>query len=95
MDNAARIRQRVLALFLPPAAALYISAEALTPRGLDQVVQTTATALRVLPIAARHPAQLDVAGSLALLALGLWLSPMQRSPHWSGTAARLWPPSPR
>ena len=28
MDNAARIRQRVLALFLPLAAALYISAEA-------------------------------------------------------------------
>ena len=70
MDNAARVRQRVLALFLPLAAALYVSAEALTPKGLDQVVQTTATALKVLPIAARHPAQLYVAGSLALLALG-------------------------
>jgi hypothetical protein len=70
MDHAARIRQRVLALFLPIAAVLYIGAEALTPKGLDQVVQTTATALKVLPIAAKHPAQLYVAGSLALLALG-------------------------
>ena len=29
MENAARTRQRVLALFLPIAAVLYISAEAL------------------------------------------------------------------
>ena len=70
MDNAARIRQRVLALFLPIAAVLYISAEALSPKGTDQVITTTATALKVLPIAARHPTQLYVAGSLALLALG-------------------------
>jgi pimeloyl-ACP methyl ester carboxylesterase len=34
------------------------------------VISTTATALKVLPIAARHPAQLYVAGSLALLGLG-------------------------
>src|ERR1039457_2034414 len=70
MDNAARARQRILALFLPLTAVLYISAEALTPKGLDQVVQTTATAFKVLPIAAKVPAQLYVAGSLALLALG-------------------------
>ena len=37
MDNAARTRQRVLALFLPIAAVLYISAEALSPKGTDQV----------------------------------------------------------
>jgi MFS family permease len=49
---------------------LYIGAEGLTPKGLDQVVQTRATAFKVLPIAAAHPAQLYVAGSLALLALG-------------------------
>src|ERR1017187_9038665 len=61
MDNAARTRQRVLAIFLPVTAVLYISAEALSPKG---------TALKVLPIAARHPAQLYVAGSLALLGLG-------------------------
>ena len=70
MDNAARTRQRVLALFLPIAAVLYISAEALSPKGTDQVIQTTATAFKVLAIAAKHPAQLYVAGSLALLGLG-------------------------
>ena len=70
MDNAARTRQRVLALFLPIAAALYISAEALSPKGTDQVIQTTATAFKVLAIAAKHPTQLYVAGSLALLGLG-------------------------
>jgi len=70
MDNAARTRQRVLALFLPIAAMLYISAEALSPKGTDQVIQTTATAFKVLAIAAKHPTQLYVAGSLALLGLG-------------------------
>src|SRR5713101_3308661 len=70
MDNAARVRQRILALFLPLTAVLYLGAEGLTPKGLDQVVQTRATALKVLPIAAKHPAQLYLAGSLALLALG-------------------------
>jgi len=70
VDNAARTRQRVLAIFLPVTAVLYISAETLSPKGTDQVISTTATALKVLPIAARHPAQLYVAGSLALLGLG-------------------------
>jgi hypothetical protein len=70
MDNAARTRQRVLAVFLPVTAVLYISGEALSPKGTDQVISTTATALKVLPIAARHPAQLYVAGSLVLLGLG-------------------------
>jgi len=70
VDNAARTRQRVLAIFLPVTAVLYISAEALSPKGTDQVISTTATALKVLPIAARHPAQLYVGGSLALLGLG-------------------------
>lgn len=70
MDSAARIRQRVLALFLPLAAVLYVSAEALNPKGTDQILSTTADALKVLPIAAMHPAQLYVSGSLSLLALG-------------------------
>jgi hypothetical protein len=70
MDNAARMRQRVLALFLPATAVLYISTEALNPKGTDQIISTTAVALKVLPIAARHPAQLYVSGSLSLLALG-------------------------
>ena len=70
MDNAARIRQRVLALFLPIAALLYISTEVFNPKGTDQVITSTATALKVLPIAASHPAQLYFSGSLSLLALG-------------------------
>src|ERR1039458_9431317 len=41
MDNAARTRQRVLAVFLPVTAVLYISAEALSPKGTDQVILTT------------------------------------------------------
>jgi len=32
MDNAARTRQQVLAIFLPVTAVLYISAAALSPR---------------------------------------------------------------
>jgi hypothetical protein len=55
MDNAARTRQRVLAVFLPIAAVLYISAEALSPKGTDQVATDTATALKLLAIAAKHP----------------------------------------
>ena len=70
MDNAAQIRQRVLALFLPVAAVLYIGGEALSPKGTDQVVTTTAIALKVLPIAAQHQAQLYLASSLVLLGLG-------------------------
>jgi hypothetical protein len=64
MDNAARVRQRVLALFLPIAALLYISGEAVSPKGTDQVVTTAATAFKVLPIAARHSTQLDLASAL-------------------------------
>jgi hypothetical protein len=70
MDNAARARQRVLAIFLPIAAVLYISAEALSPKGTDQVVTDTATALKLLAIAAKHPIQLYVAGTCAVLGLG-------------------------
>jgi hypothetical protein len=70
MDNAALIRRRVLALFLPFAAVLYIGGEALSPKGTDQVLTTTATAFKVLPIAAQHPAQLYLASSLVLLGLG-------------------------
>jgi hypothetical protein len=38
LDSAGRARQRVLALFFPIAAALYISAEAVNPRGTDQPI---------------------------------------------------------
>ena len=49
---------------------MYVSAEALNPKGTDRILSTTADALKVLPIAATHPGQLYVSGSLSLLALG-------------------------
>jgi hypothetical protein len=70
MHKAARTRQRILAIFLPAAAVLYISCEALDPKGTDQVVTDMATGLKLLSIAASHPTQLYVAGTLSLLALG-------------------------
>jgi hypothetical protein len=70
MREAARARQRILAVFLPIAAVLYISCEALDPKGTDQVVTDVATGLKLLSIAGRHPTQLYVAGTLSLLALG-------------------------
>jgi hypothetical protein len=70
MDNAARIRQRILALSLPLAAVLYVSCEAVNPKGTDVPILTMSDALKILPIAARHPVQLQVSGTLSLLALG-------------------------
>jgi hypothetical protein len=68
--SAARVRQRILAIFLPITAVLYVSAEALDPKGTDQIITTAAAGLRLLPIAARHPGQLYFAGALSVLALG-------------------------
>jgi hypothetical protein len=70
MLKAARTRQRILAIFLPIAAVLYIGCEALDPKGTDQLVTDLATGLKLLAIAGRHPTQLYVAGTLSLLALG-------------------------
>jgi hypothetical protein len=70
MDNTSRIRRRILALSLPLAAVLYVSAEALNPKGTDVPILTMKDALTVLPIAARHSGQLYVSGTLSLLALG-------------------------
>ncbi len=47
-----------------------MSAEGLNPKGTDQVIMTMAVAFKVLPIAAGHPTQLYLAGSLTILALG-------------------------
>jgi hypothetical protein len=70
MDNAVRIRQQALAVSLPLAAVLYISGEAVSPKGTDQLITTTATALKVLPVAAAHSGQLYLASFLVLFALG-------------------------
>jgi hypothetical protein len=69
MTSAIRSRQRLLALVLPLTAALYIAAEGINPRGTDQLITTTATAYKVLPIAAKHSTQLYLSGSLTELAL--------------------------
>jgi hypothetical protein len=68
--RAVQVRQRLLAIFLPVTAVLYISCEALDPRGTDQVATNMTAAFRLLPIAAAHSSQLYLAGSLSLLALG-------------------------
>jgi hypothetical protein len=87
---------RVLALSLPIAAALYISSEAVNPGGTDQPITTRTTALKELPIAAHHPAQLFASGSLTLLALGALavphaaIAPLVRNRGWAnGTIAAL------
>jgi hypothetical protein len=93
-DNAARARLRLLAAFLPVTAVLYVGAEALDPRGTDQVVTNTATALRLLPIAAAHSSQLYLSGSLSVLALGgLAVSYAAIATLVTGPAPR-WPGSP-
>jgi hypothetical protein len=69
MISAIRSRQRLLALSLPLTAALYIGAEGVNPRGTDQLITTTATAARLLPIAATHSTRLYISGSLTELAL--------------------------
>ena len=63
-------RLRLLAAFLPVTAVLYVGAEALDPRGTDQVATSTAVALKLLPIAAARSSQLYLSGSLSVLALG-------------------------
>jgi hypothetical protein len=68
--QAGRVRLRLLALFLPVTAVLYASAEALDPRGTDQVAASAAVGLKLLPIAAAHSSQLYLSGSLSVLALG-------------------------
>jgi hypothetical protein len=68
--RSSQARRRLLAAFLPVTAVLYVAAEALNPRGTDQVVTTTATALQLLPIAAAHTSHLYLSGSLSVLALG-------------------------
>jgi hypothetical protein len=70
MDKSSRVRLRLLAFVLPLTAVLYIGAEALDPKGTDRLVNTVAAGLQVLPIAARHPAQLYASGSLTIAALG-------------------------
>jgi hypothetical protein len=70
MDSVAGARQRLLAVFLPGTAALFLVGQALTRKGLDQPIMTMATALKMLPIAAKHPNQLYVSNVLVIVGLG-------------------------
>ena len=69
MDRAGRLRRRLLAIWLPITALLYMSTELLNPKGTDQLITTTAAALKVLPIAAKHSSQLYLSGSISEIAL--------------------------
>ena len=81
--------------FLPIAAVLYISAEALSPKGTDQVATDTATALKLLAIAAQHPTSSTSQARSRFSVWGLWPSRTPRSPRWPETAARHSPRSRR
>jgi hypothetical protein len=70
MKSVARNRQQVLAIFLPISATLLVIGTALTPRGLDQLITSQATALTVLPIAVAHTNLLYVSNLLHLCGLG-------------------------
>jgi hypothetical protein len=54
----------------PAGTPLAPIATALSPQGTDQVATDTATALKLLAIAAKHPAQPYLAGTCAVLGLG-------------------------
>ena len=95
MDNAARIRLRGASPFPAHRRRALYKRRGTEPKGTDQVLATTATALKVLAIAAKHPSQLYVAGAFALSGLGAEPSRMRRSPPWPETADRPSPLSPR
>lgn len=63
-------RPRVLAYFLPLAAALLMVGEALTPKGLDKPSTTLAGALKAVTIGAAHPGQAYVSNLLVIFGLG-------------------------
>jgi hypothetical protein len=69
MNPATRVRIRLLALFLPSAAALMVVGEALTPKGLDHPISTS-RAIKELPIAAAHSGLLSTSNLLVIFGLG-------------------------
>jgi len=86
LDRSGRLRRRLLAIWLPITALLYMGTELLNPKGTDQLITTTATALKVLPIAAKHSSQLYLSGSSQK---SRWRrSPLRisRSPRWCDVA---------
>ena len=67
---ARRSRQRLLAITLPVSAGLLWVGSAATPKGLDQLITSTAIAARVLPLAHAHTSQLYFSNLLLLFGLG-------------------------
>ncbi len=64
------VRSRLLTVFVPLTAALFLIGEALTPKGLDQTPMTSAAALKLVPIAAAHTSQLYLSNMILELGLG-------------------------
>jgi hypothetical protein len=69
VKRTTQTRQKVLAVFPAVSGVLLMIGGALTPSGLDQLVTTRATALKVLPIAAAHTNQLLLSNLLVMLGL--------------------------
>jgi hypothetical protein len=92
VNDVGNTRQRMMALALPLAAALYVGAEGLNPKGTDHLVTTTATAFKVLPIAANHATQLYASGSLSELALGAVAISYAAIACWFESVVRRQPP---
>lgn len=73
--------------------ALLVVGQALTPRGLDRPITTTATALHELPIAAAHSSQLYLSNLLVvfgLAALGVTFSIIGRLISGPGSTPAMW-----
>ena len=87
MQKSARARRRILAIFLPIAAVLYISCEALDPKGTDQLITDMATGLKLLAIGGRHPTQLYVAGRFPCSPWARSRCRTRRSHCWAGYGA--------
>jgi hypothetical protein len=70
MTSAVQSRQKVLAVFPAVSGVLLMIGGALTPPGLDQLMTTRATALKLLPIAAAHTNQLFLSNLLVMFGIG-------------------------
>jgi hypothetical protein len=69
-DVASAARRRILAGFPLLAAVLLLIGEALTPKGLDKPLTTTAQALRELPVAQSHSGRLYFSNLVVIFGLG-------------------------
>jgi len=68
LDRSGRLRRRLLAIWLPITALLYMGTELLNPKGTDQLITTTALRSRYCH-RAKHSSQLYLSGSVTEIAL--------------------------